>query len=75
MMNFFIIFICALVINDAFFNRTGLERVGNAGPELKLSLGRSACAGVGLLCKNKKEKGSAGASYVTAPIPKSIPSC
>ena len=27
--------------DDAFFNRTGLERVGIAGPELELSLGRS----------------------------------
>ena len=54
---------------------TGLERVGNAGPELELSLGRSAGADVGLLCKNKKEGGSAGASSVAAPMPKSAPSC
>ena len=31
--------------DDAFFNRTGLELVGVAGPELELSLGRSASSG------------------------------
>ena len=40
---------------------TGLERVGIAEPELELSLGRSVSAlDVGLLYKNKKERGSAG---------------
>ena len=53
---------------------TGLERIGNAGPELELWFGRSASAGVGLLCKNKKEGGSAGASPVAALMPKSVPS-
>ena len=28
---------------------------------------------VGLFCKNKKEGGSAGASLVAAPMPKSVP--
>ena len=58
-----------------FSTRTGLEHVGNAGPELELSLDRSAGTGVGLLCKNKKEGGSAGASPVAAPMPKSVPCC
>ena len=58
-----------------FSTGTGLERIGNAGPELELSLGTSAGTGIGLLCKNKKEGGSAGASPVATPMPKSIPSC
>ena len=33
-------------IDDAFFNRTGLERVVIAGPELELSLGRSVGSGL-----------------------------
>ena len=40
-----------------FSTRTGLERVGIVGPELELSL----ALGVRLLCKKKKQKGSAGA--------------
>ena len=31
--------------DDVFFNRTGMERVEIAGPELELSLGRSAGSG------------------------------
>ena len=54
---------------------TGVERVGNAEPELELSLGRSVGTGVGLLCKNKKGGGSTRVSPVTALIPKSVPSC
>ena len=56
-----------------FFNRTGLERVAIAGPELELSLGRCAALDGGLLFKNKKEGGSARASPVAAPMPKSVP--
>ena len=48
-------------------------RVGIAGPKLELPLGRSASSDVGLLCKNKKERGSAGDSPVAAPMPKSVP--
>ena len=59
--------------DDAFFNRTELERVGVVGPELGLLLGWSAGSSVALLCKNKKEEGSAGASPVAAPMPKSVP--
>ena len=58
-----------------FSTGTGLECVGIAGPELGLSLGRSAGSSVGLLCKNKKEGGSAGASPVAALMPKSVPPC
>ena len=59
--------------DDAFFNRTGLERVGVVGPDLD-------CCRAGLLAltflsstKNKKEEGPAGASPVAAPMPKSVP--
>ena len=69
-----IIFIIAFEYDDVFFNRTGLERVGVVGPELGLLLGWSTGSSVALLCKNKKEEGSAGASLVAAPMPKSIPS-
>ena len=63
----------ALFSDDAFFNRTGLERVGVVGPELGLLLGWSTDSSVVLLCKNKKEEGSARASSVPAPMPKSVP--
>ena len=55
-----------------FFNRSGLECVGTVGLEAGLLLGWSASSNVALLCKNKKEKGSAGGSPVTAPMPKSV---
>ena len=55
-----------------FFNRTRLERVGTVGPEVGLLLGWSTSSNVALLCKNKKEKGSAGGSPVTALMPKSV---
>ena len=61
-------------IDDAFFNRTGLERARVVGSELGLLLGWSAGHSVALLCKNKKEEGSAGASLVAALMPKSVPS-
>ena len=44
-----------------FSTRTGLERVGIAGPELELSLGGPLALDVELHFKNKKERGSAGA--------------
>ena len=56
-----------------FFNRTGLERVGVIGPELGLLLDWSIGSGVALLYKDKKEEGSARASPVVAPMPKSVP--
>ena len=56
-----------------FFNRTGLERVGVVGPELELLWTGLKALDVALLCKkNKKEEGSAGASPVAAPMPKSV---
>ena len=54
-------------IDDAFFNRIGLESVGVVRPELGMLLGWSAASNVALFCKNKKEEGSAGASPV-APL-------
>ena len=77
-----------MAYDDVFFNRTRLERVGVVGPDLDCwwaGLQASGlrwdccCAGlqapnVALLCKkNKKEEGSAGASPVAAPMPKSVP--
>ena len=55
-----VIIIFQRVMMMHFSTGTGLERVRIAGPELELSLGRSAGFGVGLLCKNKKERGLAG---------------
>ena len=53
-----------------FFNWIGLERIGVVGPEIALLLGWSAGSEYGtaglqslnvtLLCKDKKDKGSAG---------------
>ena len=60
-------------IDDAFFNRTRLERVGGVGLEFGLLLGWSAGSSVALLCKNEKEEGLAGVSLVAAPMPKSVP--
>ena len=59
--------------DDAFFNRTGLERVGVVGPEFGLLLGWSAGSSITLLYKNEKEEGLARASPVAAPMPKSVP--
>ena len=58
--------------DDAFFNRTGLERVGVVGPEFGLLLGWSAGSSVALLCKKEKE-GLMGAWPVAALMPKSVP--
>ena len=49
------------IYDDVFSTRTRLERVGIAGPELELSLASLLALDVGLLCKNKKERGLAGA--------------
>ena len=59
--------------DDAFFNRTGMERVGVVGPELGLLLDWSTGSGAALLCKDKKEEGSVRVSPVAAPMPKSVP--
>ena len=65
-----------------FFNRIGLERIGVVGSEIALLLGWFVGSGyctfglqslnVVLLCKDKKEKGPAGASPMAAPMPKSV---
>ena len=53
---------------------TGLVcRLWIAGPEIGLLLGWSAGSGCGTPLKNKKEGGSARASPVAAPMPKSVP--
>ena len=44
-----------------FSTRTGLDRVGIAGPELERRWAGPLALDVGLFCKNKKERGSAGA--------------
>ena len=46
--------------NYAFFNRTGLERIGVVGLEPGLLLGWSISFGSVLLCKDEKEEGPAG---------------
>ena len=56
-----------------FSTETGLERVRVIGPRLGLLLSWSTGSNVALLCKNKKEEGSVGASPVAAPMPKSVP--
>ena len=63
-----------MVCDDAFLNRTGLERAGVVGTEFGLLLGWSVGSSVALLYKNKKVEGSAGASPVAALMPKSVPS-
>ena len=62
-----------MINDDAFFDRTGLERVGVVGSERGLLLDRSTGFGVVLPCKDKKEEGSVRASPLVAPIPKSVP--
>ena len=58
--------------NDAFFQQDWAGACGGhwAGPELLL--GWFAGTSVALLWKNKKEEGSAGASPMAAPMPKSV---
>ena len=43
-----------LDVDDAFFNQTGLERVGVVGQELGLLSDWSIGSGAALLCKDKK---------------------
>ena len=62
------------MIDDAFFNQNwaGAYRGRWAGPGLILSWAGLQALDVALLCKNKKEGGSARASPVAAPMPKSV---
>ena len=57
----------------SFSTGTRLERVEVVGPELGLLFDWSAGSGAALLYKDKKEEGSARASPVVAPMPKSVP--
>ena len=58
-----------------FSTRTRLERVGIVGPELKLSLGRSAGSGCWTPLQKQETKRIGGGSPVAAPMPKSVLSC
>ena len=56
----------------SFSTRTGLERVGIAGPELELSLGRFASSGLWTPLQKQETKRIGGGSPVAAPMPKSV---
>ena len=56
-----------------FFNRTGLECVGTIRSDQDCCWAGLQALDVALLCKNKKEGGSTGASPVATPMPKSVP--
>ena len=52
-----------------------MERVGIAGPELELSLGRSVGSGLWALLQKQETKRIGWGSPVTASMPKSVLSC
>ena len=52
-----------------------MERVGIAGPELELSLGRSAGSGRWTPMQKQEIKRIGGSSPVATPTPKSVLSC
>ena len=58
-----------------FSTRTRLERVGIVGPELELSLGRSAGLGRWTPLQKQERKSIGGGSPVAAPMPKLVLSC
>ena len=58
-----------------FSTGTGLERVGIAGPELELSLGRSAGSGRWTPLQKQETKRIDGGSPVALPMPMSFLSC
>ena len=58
-----------------FSTGTGLEHVGIAGPELELSLGRSAGSGRWTPLQKQERKRIGGGSPVAALMPKSVLSC
>ena len=62
-----------IICDDAFFNRTRLERVRVVGLEPGLLLDWSASFNAILLCKDKKEEGSTRAWPVATLMPKSVP--
>ena len=55
-----------------FLTGTGLEHVGIVGPELELSLNRSAGTGRWTPLQKQETKKIGGGSPVAAPMPKSI---
>ena len=55
-----------------FSTRTGLEHVGIAGPELELSLGRSAGSRRWTPLQKQERRRVGGVSLVVAPMPKSV---
>ena len=55
-----------------FSIRTGLERIGIAGPELELSLGWSAGFGCWTPLQKQERKRIGRGSLVAAPMPKSV---
>ena len=58
-----------------FSIRTGLDRVGIAGLELKLLLGRPTSSGRWTPLQKQERKRIDGGSPVAAPMPKSVLSC
>ena len=52
--------------------RAGLQALGLSGLKLDCCSAGLQALGMALLCKNKKEGGSARASPVAAPMPKSV---
>ena len=72
---FFLYVLCSLTMMMLFSNRTGLERVGIAGPELELSLGRSASSGRWTSLQKQERMRIGGGSPVAAPRPKLLLSC
>ena len=60
-----------------FSTRTGLERIGIAGPELELelSLGQSAGSGRWTTLQKQERNRIGGGSPVAAPMHKSVLSC
>ena len=58
--------------NDAFFNRNWVRACWDRWAGLGLLLGRWLALDAALPCKNKRQRGSAGASPVAAPMPKLV---
>ena len=58
-----------------FSTRTRLDRVRIAGPELEQLLGWSSSSERWTPLQKQEKRESAGASLVTAPMPKSVPPC
>ena len=61
-----------MVFDDAFFNRNWAGACWGRWARLGLPLGQLLALDVALPCKNKRQRGSAGASPVAAPMLKSV---